>query len=202
MPPGLTAGVRTRKRHRRLEKLAFFIPFLVILVAVIYVYGVNAKGPGQVIITAETSGRYYPARTLGVDATVGGNTGTTPFNVSLSEGTYTVYFGSLPWFATPAPRAVTVLPGVPVYAIGTYDPVLRTIVVTQSAFNTTSVTAFHTVTPVVWVNTSGGYVVLNIAPVGRVLINPGQNFTHVFSQPGTYDFGFYFGGAGGSVTVS
>lgn len=195
--------MRTKKRHPRLEKLVFFIPFLVILIAVVYAFGTNLpKGPGQVVVTAETSHRYYPSRALRVVATVGGTTGTTPFNVSLSEGTYTVDFPSVPWFITPAPEAVTVLLGVNVYAIGTYEPVIKTIGVTQSAFNATSVTALHATTPVVWVNISDSYVVLNIAPVGRVVINTGQNFTYVFPQAGAFNFGFYFGGAGGTVTVS
>ncbi len=176
---------------------------MVILLAVIFALASNTlRGPGQIIVTAETSARYSPSRELRVGVTVGGTLGTTPLNLSLQQGTYTVDFLNVPWYVTPAPRVVTVLPGVAVYAIGKYVPIIKPIGVTQSSFNVTSTTALIAVTPVVWVNASNSYVVLNISSVGKVVINSGQNFTHIFSQAGTYDFGFFFGGAGGSVTVS
>jgi hypothetical protein len=125
---------------------------------------------------------------MNVAVTVGSAQGTTPFNLSLSPGQYTVVYGAVSWFRTPPPRSVAVLGGVTAFALGTYTPIIKTVAITASGFNSTSVSALHGVTPVVWLNHGGSVAVLEIQNVGRFEIAPSQNTTMVFTSKGTFSF--------------
>lgn len=153
--------------------------------------------PGQLIVQAKALDRHPGAGQryvdLSVQATVEGISRTTPFTLTLSPGTYTVSFSPLPWYRVLNPQLTISLPaGTTAYATGLYEPVPVVIAVKEGAFNVTKVRALHGVTPVIWVNQGANYTVLHIQPYGRVVLYPGQNFTWVYDEPGTYSFYLLF----------
>lgn len=182
-------AVNRPKRTRRLGRLAFFIPTIVILILVVVAFvTVLSVQSGTLVVYAESSGRYAPSVALRPTVTVGSVTRISPFNLTLSQGEYTVTYGPLEWYATPSARSIFVSNGRTQFAAGVYSPIIRTIAITQSGFNMTAVTAMHGVTPVVWLNEGGSSVVLEIHSLRYVTLNPSQNFTFVFPSGGTFSF--------------
>jgi plastocyanin len=162
--------------------LFFFLPFVVIGGAAAYVWFSGALvGPGTLSVAAGSGGSPLVAR-----FTVNGITGQTPANITLGEGTYTVVFTQLQWYATPPSDPVTVLTGITVYAYGQYNPVVDYVAVTDSGFNATRISALHGVTPVTWVNQSQSTVTLLSSSFAQTNILPGRSFTHVFASTGAY----------------
>ena len=178
----------SRKRARR-GRLVFLIPIVLVIALIAYAVVIGSASPyGTLVVGAQTSGRYFQAFGLNASADIGGHTGTTPFSLSLSQGTYTVVYGNLPWFSTPPAKSVTVLPGKTAYAIAEYNPLVESVAIQNGKFNQTALGAEHGVTPVVWVNGMGTSVSLYSNETGSISILPMQNFTHVFTSPGTYLF--------------
>ena len=179
----------TRKRERRIGTLLFLIPILVIMAFVAYAIIDGAPSyDGTLVISAQTSTRYYPAEYLNVSVGVSGQSGTTPFTLTLAQGTYTVSFTVARGFFTPADRSVNVTAGVTSYAVGVYDPIPVLVSVGQDKFNTTGVTVLHGITPLVWTNPTSQYEVVTSSLTGQILIPPMQNSTYVFQSQGTYSF--------------
>ena len=170
-------------------RLLFFIPIAALAFLVVFgLLGASSTRDGTLVVEAVSSGRYAPPVPLHVSATVDGKSAGTPFNVTLPAGKYTVVYNSTRWFNTPDARPVVLAGGATGYAIGTYLPVVMSIGITQGGFNSTAVTALHSITPVVWVNLGAKAVELQIEGVGTVRIPPSLNFTHVFQSQGSFGF--------------
>ncbi len=195
---------RVLKRSRRSGKFGaflFFAPMVVLLLIVVIGFiSYESSVTGTLVVEAVSSGRYSPAVSLHATATVGTITYLTPFNLTLSSGVHTILFGSLNWYLAPHSKSVTVLGGKTAYAVGTYLPVVRVVTFTQAGFNSTSITALHGVTPVVWINKGASGMTLVVAQNTRVYLLPSQNYTTVFQSPGTYSFSLYGTGFGGVVS--
>jgi len=76
---------------------------------------------------------------------------------------------------------------------------MKGIAMSQNGFNSSSVTALHGVTPVVWINVGTLPVSIEVSSGGRVLLNPSQNYTMVFSSSGTFSFDIPNSGFSGTV---
>ena len=177
------------KSSKRTGRLLFFIPVVAVLGLVVFgLISVISSQSGVLIIQAMSSGRYSPQVSLRVSFTVGTNTGVTPVNLTLPQGGYTVAYGQKNWYASPPSRSLVLVGGKTEYAVAIYSPLIKLISVTESGFNTTSITALHGVTPVIWINEGGSAVTLSIGTVGHILIDPSQNYTHVFASQGSFDF--------------
>ena len=181
--------MRRRRKGDRLGKLLFLIPSVLIAAVVVYaaVLG-TASTDGTLVVSAQSSSRYYPAQDLNAAASVGGHQGTTPFNVTLSQGPYTVTFQPLRWYTTPAGKALNVSAGRTSFAVGIYRPILDVVSASPKMFNVSNIEAMHNVTPVVLENPTDAYVTVYSVPTGTVAIPPMQNFTYVFRQSGTFAF--------------
>ena len=187
----------SKRKDNRLGRLVFFIPLVVIVSFVVYGF-FQLTAPGTLKVEAIAHDQYVytgaGGKSIQVSVTVegssGGNTqsGTTPASFSLSSGTYTVTYGPIEWYTTPADKTVAVPNGKTVYADAVYDVIPSVISIAHSGFNSTEVSALHGVTPVIWVNTSGSDVVLNIQSIGNVALASGQNFTKVFQSVGSLSF--------------
>lgn len=177
------------RRSKTFGKLAFFIP--VVAIALVVIFGVlNAATTqsGVLIVEAYSSARYSPRVGLTPQVQVGSQTMTAPFNLTLTGGTYQVTFGAVSWYTAPGSRSVTIVGGRTAYAVGVYSPVVRVISIGSHGFNSTSVTAMHDVTPVVWVNNNSTFAVLDVSSVGHVVLEPSQNYTVVFSSAGAFGY--------------
>ena len=175
------------RRQKSLGKLAFFVPVVVIaLVVVVGIINSATNQSGTIIVEAYNSGRYSPQVALHPKVEVGAQTSTAPFNLTLPGGTYSVTYESIAWYATPDSRTVTIVGGRTAYAVGVYSPVVRVISIGPNGFNSTLVTAFHGVTPVVWVNDNSTFAVVDISSVGRIILEPSQNYTVIFPSTGVY----------------
>jgi hypothetical protein len=191
------------RRKLRYGRLTFFAPtFLVVFLIAWVVLGSGVGQQGTLVVLAETSGKYESSTQLHVFATVNGKTMTTPFNLTLGSAVYSVTFPPVAGYLTPGPRGITVLPGKPAYAVGLYNPRLYIIAVSGNGFNVTRITVLYQINPVVWINYANTVAVLQIDPVGRVDIRPGQNFTYVFLQPGIYSYSLLLQNFTGEVSVS
>jgi hypothetical protein len=198
-PPGRPVLNRKRQR-RRFGGLVFFVPtVLAVAVVAFAIVSFLSVQNGTLVVEASSSGRYSPPVPLHPHVTVDGTTEVSPFNVTLPQGTYTVTFGEVAWYATPPPRTVVVSGGKSQFAVGVYSPILREIAITSSGFNSTAVTALHGVTPVVWVNLSHDSVVLDIKNLNVITIGPGGNFTKIFPTEGSFDFSLLDTGFNGTV---
>jgi hypothetical protein len=178
-----------RKKSRydsRLGKLFFVLPILLIVSVVVYAY-VELNAPGTLVVQALDA---HGAQ-LKVSVTVGSQTGNTPLRLSLSQGTYSVTYGSTQWYRTPLPKQAIISPGITSYANAIYSPVIRVIQLGPSGFNTTVVTALHAVTPVIWLNPSTSSIVINGGQFSHIVVEPGQNFTYTFPAAGNYQFFIY-----------
>ena len=179
-----------RNKPRKAGKLIFFIPVAAVILLVLFgLVSYVADESGTLVVEAVSSTRYSAAKLeLRVPFSVGTTAGATPYNLSLPIGSYTVTYGAVQWFYTPAPRTVSVAGGKTVYAIAVYDPVQEGVTITQNGFNDTRVGALHAVTPVVWINHTNATVVLVLGSIGNIPIAPSLNYTHVFGSKGTYAF--------------
>jgi len=185
---GEAGALQARRKKRRFENLVFFIPIIVIVIAVTYqVLTSTYFGSGTLIVSAQTSGEYYTAKWLNVTAEVGVYAkGTTPIHASLPQGTYTVQFSPQAWFYTPPERTVSLPPGKTAYVVGVYDPIVRTVLIASNKFNSSLVSAGRDVTPVMFINMMSDNVLIQSLPSGRVSIPPAGNTTIVFPQTGRY----------------
>ena len=182
-----------RKRGRdRFSRVLFILPLTLILLAVLYqVFSYYTVQQGTLIVNTQTSDRYYPAVLLNATVSVAGRVGTAPMHLSLDQGPYTVTFSPIRWFHTPNDRQIVVLSGRTAYALGVYSPVIQPIEISENGFNITKISGMHGVTPVVWINRSGNFVVLVGDVFDRRIISPGQNFTMVYPEAGTYRFSIF-----------
>ena len=178
-----------RKKERRIGTLLFLIPILLLSALGAYAI-IDATGShaGTLVVRAQTSTKYYPAEYLNVSAGVAGQSGITPFTLTLTQGTYTVSFSGARGFVTPQQRSVNVTSGVTSYVIGVYDPIPVLVSVGQNRFNTTSVTVLHRVTPLIWTNPTSQSVVITSDLTGQISIPPMHNSTYVFQSQGTFSF--------------
>ena len=194
----MVGGSKRGNRGGRYGTLIFIVPTLEIVAIVILALLSGAGSTsGTLVVDAQSSGKYYPPISLNATVTVNTQKGITPLTLSLSQGDYTVTFSSKAWFTGPGPRTVTVPAGKTSYVVGTYDPVVKFVSVGGGHFNTSSLSAMHGVTPVVWLNPSSDYQFIQSQETGKVAIPPMQNFSYVFPHAGT--FAFFFPITGGTV---
>jgi len=180
--------LKGRKRGVRFGTLVFLIPVVIVVGLAAYaVYDATLSQDGTLTVRAQTSATYYPAEYLNVAVSLAGKTETTPFNITLPQGTYTVTFPSQRWFISPASRTVNVTRGNS-FVVGVYDPIPVTISVNQTRFNATAISVLHKVTPVIWVNPTNEYDVISSNLTGRIIIAPMQDYTYVFQESGSYSF--------------
>lgn len=181
----------------------FLVPIVVILLLVAYSgYEYFFATDGILVVRAVTSGHYSSPQDLQVQATVNGQTMTTPYNLSLPQGDYTVTYPSLPGYAPPTAVRAGVIGGRTVYATGSYSPVVKVVGVTANGFNTTKVSAVHGVTPVVWLDQGNTEVFLQGDQIGEVSLLPGTNYTMIFKTAGSYSFSIVGTSASGTVEVA
>lgn len=189
-----------RSRSRRFGRIVFFVPIAVVLaLVVIGLLSVTSITTGTLVVETISSDRYSPSIQLHASVSVGSTGRTSPFNLTLSQGSYTVVYGALPWYVTPVPRSLFLPNGRTEYAIGTYTPILRGIAITPNGLNSTDITAEHGVTPVVWINERSTVSVLVISDIGRIPLNPSQNYTMVFSSQGSFFFDIFNTGLNGTI---
>ena len=185
----LRVGSLQRKRRRRIGTLLFLVPILLLFAFVAYaIIEGEIAYDGTLAIRAQTSSRYYPAEYLNVSAGISGESGITPFSLTLAPGTYTVSFSGARGFFTPADRSVAVIAGLTSYAVGVYNPIPVLVSIGQDKFNTTSATVLDRVTPLIWINPTSQSEVVTSGLTGQILIPPMQNSTYVFPSPGTFSF--------------
>jgi len=186
-------------RKDRFGRFLFFIPVVIILAVVAFaLWSTLAQTNGLLVVRAQESDT--ASTPLHATAAVDGMTLTTPFNLSLSKGSYEVNFQTLAWYTPPPPRTVALQAGGTAYAVGVYTPIVRRIAISGTAFNETSTTALHGVTPVVWIN-EGPPLVLDIQGLNPVSLQTGQNYTHIFQAGGTFTFSVYDSSSEGEVLV-
>jgi hypothetical protein len=181
--------MKRHKAKRRLGILLFLVPLVIIGTVVAYqlVQGTYSQ-KGTLIVRAQSSARYYRSVGLNVSATVGSGSGVTPFELELTQGAYKVIFSMQKGYHTPPERLVNLPSGKTSYVVGVYDPIVETVSVNHSQFNSTELFAMHGVTPVVWVNEMSDTVVIYSDLTGRVSIAPSQNFTYIFQRAGVFAF--------------
>ena len=179
--------MRKSKKGARYSNAVFFVPVVIVLLLVAFALLSGATvTTGVLVITAQSSGN--PKAPIHVKAVVGGFTGTTPFNVTLSQGDYVVAFGQLSWYTIPSSNPVTVNKGQTQYAVGVYRPISKTIAITDTGFNSTTVVALHGVTPVTWINQGQSALILRVQGLDPISLQPGQTSTQVFPGTGTFLF--------------
>ena len=202
LPQGETARNRTKvsrtRSSRRVGRILFFIPVFVVLAIIAFAFATSLTvQTGTLVVMAKSSGPQSVA--LHPAVSVGSTTQIAPFNISLPQSQYTVVLGPHAWYKAPPPRTLLLSLGKTEYAVGVYTPATRGIAVSQNGFNSSTVTALHGVTPVVWVNVGSSPVSIEISGVGRLLLNPAQNFTAIFSSVGTFGYDVPGSGFSGSV---
>ena len=191
---------KDKKRSAPFGKVVFFIPLVIVLLLVLFAFlSGSTRTTGTLIVSAQSSDN--AATPLRVTAIVQSTTSTTPFNLSLSQGSYVVNFGALAWYTAPPARTVLVPAGRTAYAVGVYQPVESVIAISNGSFNQTAVTALHGVTPVVWVNKEGVPLLLSIQGLKPVSLQAGQNYTYIFQSTGKYTFSVYGFPVEGQVAV-
>ena len=172
---------RNSKYDPRIGKLLFILPAIIIVVLVAYAY-VQLNAPGTLVVQAEDPSLAQ----LQVPFTVNGASHTTPASVSLSQGSYTVTFGTIEWYYPPTAKSVAVTPGQITYSVGSYTPETKFVQVTGAGFNDTSISVFHGLTPVTWINPSSSSVTFSGGPFQQVRVNPGQPFSYTFDTIGSF----------------
>ncbi len=181
--------MKRAKKRNPIGTLLFLIPIIVVSGVVAYAVVTGAGSTnGTLVVEAQSMSKYFPAKALTVTASVGSHTSVTPYNLTLTQGAYTVTFAAIQWYTAPPPKAVDVIAGRASFAVGAYQPIIDAVSVRGDQFNVTSLGAMHGVTPVIWVNPTSDFVTISGSPLGRVSIAPTQNFTYIFQQPGTYGF--------------
>jgi hypothetical protein len=191
--------VKKSKSRRKTSSLPFFIPIAAAALFVLYLYLTStASASGTLNVRAGTGTNNS---TLTAQFTVNGVTGTTPENLTLGQGAYTITFSPLSFFETPTPYTVTIIPGSTTYAYGHYTPKGAFIAIRSTGFNVTQASVLHGVTPITWVNQSGQTETL-ASPLfpSSVQLLPGRTFTYVIRSAGTYSFALL--GLSASLTVN
>ena len=173
----------------------FILPILVIVSLVGYEYfESNQSGTLNIVAYSEDK---YTQRGLQmqvlVSVSVQDSTGTTnsrtPTSLTIKQGTYSVSFGDLSWYHTPSSKSVSVIHGQISNITGLYEVIARVIAVYGTGFNTTQVVGLHGVTPIIWTNpTTQTVTFLKRVPGGSVVLDPGQNYTIIYAEPGSYEF--------------
>jgi len=171
-----------RRSRRRPGRLVFLFPLLLLTIAIAYGY-LTSNQPATLVLTARASGRE-----ISTIVSVNGRYYSTPTNLSLPQGLYSVTFADLQWYQTPAERSVTLFAGRTAYALGEYLPAPRVVTITSKGFDTTTITALHGVTPVTWTNRGNGTLILDGDSFNRAFLLPLQNFTYVYPASGTFMF--------------
>jgi hypothetical protein len=181
--------VKRLKAKRRLGILLFLVPLIIIGTVIAYqlVQGTYSQ-TGTLIVRAQSSAKYYRSVGLNVSTTVGTANGVTPFELELTQGAYKVKFSEQKWYHTPADRLVNIPSGKTSYVVGVYDPIVETVSVSRSQFNSTELHAMHGITPIVWVNEMSDSVIIYSDLTGRVSLAPSQNFTYIFQDVGVFTF--------------
>jgi hypothetical protein len=194
--------MKARGRKGRFGAIFFIAPAVIISLAVVYaILSSTFNTTGTLIVSAQTSGRYYAPVWLNVTAQVGTRSGVTPLHLSLQQGPYIVQFSQEPWFYPVASRGVQLPAGQTAYVVGVYDPVARTVLIQGGQFNGTQITAFHAITPVIFVNKMSSSVLIQIEQRGNISVPSGGNYTYVFPVSGS--FAVTMPGSGSStLTVS
>lgn len=192
-----------RTKRSRKGSLLFLLPIAVVGVVVVYaLVSTTISQNGTLVVEAYSKGNSGSMTPLMVSAHVGGQSGVTPFNLTLAQGAYTVEFPVLKWYVTPANHTLFLDSGKTAYAVGIYSPEKVVIGASVDGFNVTSPLALHNVTPVEWTNTGGQYVVISIDSVGAVGLAPGQTYTDVFKSAGSYSYSIIDSSIKGTVTVT
>jgi hypothetical protein len=186
---------RKSRYDARIGKLLFVVPAIIIIILVVYAF-VQLNSPGTLIVTAEDQN----LASLRVPFTVNGNSYTTDASLSLSQGSYVVTFGTISWYYPPLARDVTITPGKTTYAVGSYVPETKFVLVTAIGFNVTTVAALHGVTPITWINPSNSLVTFSGGPFQQVRIEPGQTYTYTFATAQSFEL--YVGNTNETMTVS
>jgi hypothetical protein len=195
--------VKRQRRDRRVGIALFMIPIVAIGLVVAYQFlSFSANDTGSLLVTAQPGGKFATAGSLRVPVVVAGRSGLTPFNLSLPQGQYAVGFGRISWYNSPANRTVTVAGGKTAYAVGVYIPIVRGVDITSRGFNATSLTAYHGVTPVTWINHNSSYAVLQITGLNNVVLAAGQNYTYIFPSAGQYGYDLLFTQFKGIINVT
>ena len=181
----------------------FMIPIVAIGLVVAYQFlTFSLNSTGTIIVTAQAGGKFAAPSPLKVPVVVAGRIEMTPLNLTLPQGEYSVGFGRIPWYNSPDNRTITVAGGKTAYAVGVYVPIVKGVEINAKGFNVTSLTAYHGVTPVTWVNHNATYAVLQITGLDNVIIATGQNFTYVFPSAGQYGYQLFSAQSKGIVNVS
>ena len=196
----------SRHRHERLGKLIFLIPVIVLVALVVYGFFL-VTAPGTLKVEAIAQDKYVAGQAVPIQVSVtvagpsGTETGTTNASFSLDSGTYTVTYVSAAGYTAPLPVTIGVPHGQTVFALGTYQAIAKVVSIGQSGFNATKVAAVHGVTPVIWINTSGLDLSVSIQNDGYHPLEPGQNFTQIFQNPGSFGFQIVGSNTSGIVQV-
>jgi plastocyanin len=195
--------VKRQRRDRRVGIALFMIPIVAIGLVVAYQFlTFNLNSTGTIIVTAQTGGKFAASSPLKVPVVVAGRVEMTPLNLTLPQGEYSVGFGRISWYNSPANRTITVAGGKTAYAVGVYVPIVKGVEINAEGFNVTSLTAYHGVTPVTWINHNSTYAVLQITGLDNVIIAAGENFTYVFPGAGQYGYQLFSTQSKGIVNVS
>ncbi len=195
--------MKGRTRKPKWGTLAFVLPIVVVAGAVAYgVLSYSFVQTGNLTVSAYTDSRYFPQRSLTAWASVGPFNETTPYTVSLAQGTYAARFSPLPGFRTPASSQAVVIMGKPTYVTGLYRPYVEAIDYTRNGFSGNNTLIIHNVTPVIWFNTTDVYITLQVQSLGTFGVFPHSNATYVFPTSGSFNFATTWGNATGVIHVS
>jgi len=179
------------------------LPIAVIAGAIVYgVLYYNFLGNGTLTVSAYTDSKYLQQHPLAAWVLVGSTNESTPYTVSLAPGTYTAVFHPLAGFQTPAQREVAVIQGQNTYVTGLYRPYVEVIEYTRNGFSGNNTKIIHSVTPVIWLNTTDVYITLQVQSLGTFGVFPHSNATYVFPASGSFNFATTWGNATGIIHVS
>jgi plastocyanin len=178
--------------------LLFALPLLLLTAIIAYGYYASIQ-PGTLVISARDA---HSLKGLSVPVVVNGVLETTPSNLSLPQGVYTVTFITVQWYQTPGPRSISLSAGRTAYALGEYKPDPAVVQITPSGFDITSLSAKGGLTPITWVNRSGATVLLDGDLFNRAFILPNQNFTYTYTAAGSYTFWIDSTDVRGTVSVA
>lgn len=171
-------------KSKRLGRVAFFLPLVVMVVLAGYFWASLNTGSGVVVVKATGGSAQHPV-SLTVAVSIQGSSHVTPFNLTLPAGAYILGFQTMPWYHPPYDRSVTVLSGKTAYVLEVYQPIATVVAIGPAGPNSTVVNAEHGVTPVVWMNNGSGPLELISTQFGAQL-SPGGNYTTTFQSSGTF----------------
>jgi hypothetical protein len=182
-------------KRRKRGNFVFFIPIIVVgsLILFAYLHALATKNPelGVLVVRAQVQKSYAGSnQTLDIQVTftLNGKTYTTPENLSLPAGNYSVIFQEKKGFQKPQSCTISIVPGYTTYCIASYIPIPQVINIFNGRFDQNKVFAYSGITSIIWVNKSGNSTVLYIEPIGRIILLPNQQFSYVFESDGIYYF--------------